>query len=188
MKVRRILVMCILSFCFAGCGAKPEQESEIQVEELADEADTTETEAGTETDTEIEVESEALVEAENKTESTEETTIDENAAALYGIWNIKGAKRADNGEDYTLAQLYGTGIQYAGTLTLMEDGTFTRYVGINAESESTEGSYLVEDNKITFQYNNGSSVTALYLPESNQIEYHLVGFADVDINEYYEKY
>ncbi|WP_333651634.1 lipocalin family protein [Lacrimispora sp.] len=108
---------------------------------------------------------------------------------IMGTWMISYAKNANTGEDYSLQELYGTGIQYGGTLTFNDDATFKRYIGITTEeTDRYEGTYSVQDNVITLNFYNGTINTAIYLRSTQEIEYYIKDIIEIPIHEYYTKY
>ena len=107
---------------------------------------------------------------------------------ILGNWIISYAENGDTGENYPLYKLYGTGLEYGGNLTLNDDATFKRYIGITTdEAYRYEGTYSVEDDEITFNFIDGAISTAKYLPSSKELEYHTKDTNQVPINEYYIK-
>ena len=99
---------------------------------------------------------------------------------ILGDWSISNAQNAATGEDIPLQYLYGTGIEYGGILNFHEDNTFERHIGITGDEDATKGIYSVQGDIITLKYDNGTVNTAIFLPSSHEIQYHLK-----DIFEYY---
>ncbi len=100
---------------------------------------------------------------------------------ISGEWTIGYARHSGTGEDIPLTELYGSGIKYGGILTVNEDGTFSRYIGITtAETAQYEGTYRFGPQVIIFEYHDGTVATAEYLPKTDEIVYR--------INEYIDEY
>jgi hypothetical protein len=110
------------------------------------------------------------------------------AVTISGRWEISHATDG-NGADYSLQTIYGTGISYGGVLSLNDDGTFSKYIGItNGDSDAYEGSYSVEGDILRLEYRNGTVEEAEYLPESDQIKIEQEDFlSDGMIAEYWER-
>lgn len=111
---------------------------------------------------------------------------------IIGVWNIQYAKTrgaGTSGEDYSLQDLYGTGIEYGGKLTFNADGTFSRYVGITTdETDKYEGTYILRyDDKILLKYKDGTERTVKYLHSSQEIVYYTWDSNQIPIDEYYIK-
>jgi len=53
-----------------------------------------------------------------------------------------------NGEEISLQLIWGTGIQYGGSLTIFEDGSYTEYIGIIGETDPLEGTVDILDDQI----------------------------------------
>lgn len=130
----------------------------------------------------------------SKTESTStgqptsEESADDISDLILGVWNIQYAKNASDGTDYPLQDYYGTGIQYGGKLTLNEDGTFSKYIGITSNETSIfEGNYYLNNNEIIFIFGSGRRERALYIPSSQEIEYHMQSIDGTFFNEYFSK-
>jgi len=110
---------------------------------------------------------------------------EDEKTSILGDWAISYAQNANTGENYPLLYIYGTGIEYGGTLTFHEDNTFERHIGITGDEDATKGTYSVQGDMITLKYDNGSKNTAIYLPSSQEIEYHLEGLDQSPVYEYY---
>ena len=107
---------------------------------------------------------------------------------MLGDWSISYAKNMNTHEEYPLQEFYGSGIKYGGTLTLNEDGTFSRYIGITTdETEKYEGTFTHNGTYITFRYYDGTTAEAKYLPETNEIKYTIKDSKYGYIDEYYNK-
>jgi len=106
---------------------------------------------------------------------------------LIGIWKIKYAKYGIDRTDYPLQYLYGSGIKYGGELTINRNNTFSKYIGITGETSENEGSYYLKGNSIFFKFNSGRIEEAVYLPSSQEIEYHKQDVDNTPIYEYFTK-
>ena len=106
---------------------------------------------------------------------------------IIGVWKIQFAKNGTDGTDYPLQNLYGTGIQYGGTLTLNNDNTFAKLMGITDDTSDNEGTFSIVGNVITFKFKDGSTEEAVYLSSSQEIEYHTYDIFDTLIYEYFTK-
>jgi hypothetical protein len=111
---------------------------------------------------------------------------DTSAADIAGSWNISYAVD-EEGVDYPLSFIYGTGIGYGGTLTLNQDGTFSKYIGVtNGDADDYEGNYSISYNAITLEYRNGAVENAVYMPDSDEVRLENAGYSDdMIIYEYF---
>lgn len=110
-------------------------------------------------------------------ESTPKSAAAETAV-MIGSWEISYATGKDD-EDYSLQNIYGTGISYGGVLTLNQDGTFSKYIGITTnDPDSYEGIYTVSGNSIRLTYRNNRIENAAYLPDSDEIKLQNEDFSD----------
>jgi len=78
---------------------------------------------------------------------------------ILGEWLPSSAKGKD-GEEIALAWLWGSSIQYGGTLKINEDGTYTEYIGAYAETDPLEGSWEVRDENIVLKSKTGDEKIA----------------------------
>ena len=127
--------------------------------------------------------SSAILDNKSTTESAENDISD----LIIGVWKLKFAKEGTGGADYPLQNLYGTGIQYGGTLTLNKDNTFIKLMGITDEISENEGTFSSEENVITFKFKDGHTEEAVYLSLSKEIEYHTQDIYETLIYEYFTK-
>ena len=67
----------------------------------------------------------------------------------------------------------------------MKTTRFERHIGITSDEIATKGTYSVQGDKITLKYDNGAVNTAIYLPSSREIEYHLDSLEQSPVYEYY---
>jgi len=112
---------------------------------------------------------------------------DDISDLIIGVWKIQFAKEGIDGTEYPLQNLYGTGIQYGGTLTLDKDGFFTKLMGITDDISDNKGAFSLKGNVITFLFKDGSIEEAIYFPSSQEIEYHTRDIFDTLIYEYFVK-
>ena len=90
---------------------------------------------------------------------------------ITGDWEISHAIIKETNEEYSLQNIYGTGIEYGGILSLNQDGTFNKYIGITDGSvDSHEGEYHVLGNSISLEYRNGEIESAVYIPDVDEIQ------------------
>ena len=73
---------------------------------------------------------------------------------ILGEWQPSSAKGKD-GEEIALSWLWGSSIQYGGTLKINEDGTYTEYIGAYAETDPLEGNWEVRDENIVLKSKTG---------------------------------
>ena len=86
-----------------------------------------------------------------------------------GEWNIKRA--TVKGEDTSLTDIFGTSIQYGGTITLSKLGRYTEFIG-GYSSESTDdfqGTYEVEGDKIILTSNSGKTKVLKYNKQTKEL-------------------
>ncbi len=88
---------------------------------------------------------------------------------FIGEWNLKHA--TIKGEEASLTDLFGTSIQYGGTITLSKIGRYTEFIGAYS-SETTEdfqGSYAIEGNKIILTSNSGKTKILNYNKKTKEL-------------------
>lgn len=84
---------------------------------------------------------------------------------IAGTYKPYKAVESETGKEAPLATVFGSAYsQYGGELTLLEDGTFTVYIGIS-NSDDSSGTYTRKNNKITALYKSGE--TAVFTVERN---------------------
>ena len=98
---------------------------------------------------------------------------EEEKVNIISSHNISGdwipISATENGNEISLQMVFGTGIKYGGYLTLNNDNTYTRFIGIYADENSLMGTYKIIDNKIIFTNNNNEKETAVF--ENGIIQY-----------------
>jgi len=106
---------------------------------------------------------------------------------IIGVWNIYRAEIVETGEEYPLQLLYGSGIHFGGILTINDNGTFSKYIGIHSgEIERHEGTYHFENNMISFVYLNNHMSFADYLIDLHEIRYYAYTNDGLRIGEYFK--
>lgn len=83
--------------------------------------------------------------------------------SLARDWDPKTATK--NGKEISLQEIYGTGIQYGGYLTLNSDNTYSRLIGITSDEVEKDltGTYEVKSNDIVLTTKNGKTEKAKFV-------------------------
>lgn len=78
--------------------------------------------------------------------------------------NWKPSTATKDGKEISLQEIYGTGIQYGGFLTLNKDNTYSRLIGITSDEVEKDltGTYEIKANTILFTTKNGKNEKAKF--------------------------
>ena len=82
--------------------------------------------------------------------------------SLARNWEPRTATR--DGVEISLQEIYGTGIKYGGYLTLNNDNTYSRFIGITSDELQNDltGTYEVKANNIIFTTKSGKKESAKF--------------------------
>lgn len=89
---------------------------------------------------------------------------------FVGDWYLVSAEK--NGEDIDLKEIFGTAIiDYGGTLSLNSDGTYTEFIGVYSEEEtsSLEGTYHIKKNIVYLTNKNGVTKNLSIINQDNKL-------------------
>lgn len=88
---------------------------------------------------------------------------------LIGEWNIKRATL--KGKDFSLTELFGTGIQYGGKITLSKIGKYTEFIGVYSHEniDDYQGIYEIKGPQILLSSNSGKTKTLNYNKKTEEL-------------------
>ena len=79
-----------------------------------------------------------------------------------GGWSPVMAHNITDDDVAELSEIYGSGIQYGGTLEFKEDGTFAKMIGVYGEDYMGKYEVNVDEKKIYFTFESGTKMEGSY--------------------------
>ena len=84
-----------------------------------------------------------------------------------GDWHLKRA--TIKGKDVALSEIFGTGIQYGGKITLSKLGKYNEFLAISDTKDGSQGSYELKNDEITLKDSTGERKILKYNKKTKEL-------------------